>query len=87
MTAQKKSREERAALILEQLEKHGPCLTELSLAVGQGVAKTPNFRSIIVELVENGEVVVQWAKGSNRQPTRFFSLPGQITMLTGFDAE
>jgi len=77
------SRWGRAQLILQQLEMYGPCLTELSLAEGQGVKKTPHFRAILSDMVHEGYIVVQWAKGSNRQMTRFYSLPSQANRLEG----
>lgn len=81
------SRWGRAQLIIQQLENVGPCQTELALAEGQGVKKTPYFRDILSDLVSDGYIIVQWAKGSNRQLTRFYSLPEQVRELPGMDSE
>lgn len=77
------SREGRAFQVVRDLETYGPALTELQLAELQGVKKTPYFRSILEDLVVMEVLIVQWVKGSNRQPTRYFSVKNQAKRLEG----
>lgn len=74
-------RKERKRRIIERVGSRGPCLTEKQIANLEGMAKSPHLTGILQEMVEEGTLVVQWARHSNRQQARFFSLPEQAPCL------
>lgn len=79
------SRDERKKRVTWSLASDGPVLTAAQLAKKQGLTKSPNFVAILEEMVKEGSIIVQWGRGSNRQWTRYFSLPSQAPVLEGLE--
>lgn len=74
-------RAKRKQAIVSRVGRYGPCLTAQQIATGEGLSKSPHLVNLLEEMTNEGLLVVQWATHTNRQATRYFSLPGQAPCL------
>lgn len=74
-------REKRKQQIVDRVGGKGPCLTACQIAREVGMAKSPHLVQLLEEMTNEGLLVVQWAKHSNKTDCRFFSTPKQAPKL------